>query len=248
MLKTGISSKRIWIWTVALLALAPTGLSAQEHDHGSEAEPTTASAPRVIEGRTPAHILPAEAAGILLLEGREQLEHPEEIVDRMQLADGDLVADLGCGNGYYTLRLAPRVGPRGVVFAVDIQQGMLDQMEQRAKEAGVKNIYPILSLENDPLLPAGKIDWVLMVDVYHEFADPRPMLAKIRECLAPDGRVALLEYRAEQDPATIPFPIPADHKMSVEQVKKEWLPAGFELVETLEFLPAQHYFIFKKAE
>jgi uncharacterized protein (TIGR01244 family) len=166
----------------------------------------------------------------------------------MGLTDGDIVADLGCGNGYYTLRVAKRIAPHGHVLAVDIQQGMLDQLTTRMNEANIKNIYPILGKFTDPLLPPGKVDWLLLTDVYHEFSEPEKMLAKIRECLAPDGKVALLEYRAEQDPKTIAFPIPRDHKMTVEEVIGEWAPAGFKLVERIEVLPAQHIFIFQAGD
>lgn len=198
--------------------------------------------------RKPANILPAERAGILLMEGREELEQPEKTLDAMGLRNGQLVADLGCGNGFYSLRLAKRIGPDGHVFAVDIQQGMLDQLTARMTEAGVRNVYPVLGEPEDPHLPPGKIDWVLMVDVYHEFSNPEAMLKKIRECLTPEGRVALLEYRGEQDPKTLPIPIPRDHKMTYDEVMREWLPAGFKLVERHEFLPAQHFFVFAKAE
>jgi uncharacterized protein (TIGR01244 family) len=143
------------------------------------------------------------------------------------------------------LRIAKRIAPHGHVLAVDVQQGMLDQLIARMVEADMKNVYPILGAFTDPYLPPGKVDWLLLTDVYHEFSEPEKMLEKIRACLAPDGRVALLEYRAEQDPATIAFPIPRDHKMTVEEVMVEWVPAGFELVERIEVLPAQHIFIFK---
>lgn len=192
-------------------------------------------------------MLQAENAHILLMPMRDELERPEEILDRMELEDGDLVADLGAGVGYYTLRLARRVAPSGVVFAVDVQQGMLDQLEQRAADQGVRGIYPVLGKHDDPILPAGKIDWILLVDVYHEIQEPAAMLEKIKQALAPGGRVALLEYRAEQEDGVMPAFIPREHKMTIEEVLSEWLPAGFELVERLEFLPAQHYFIFKVA-
>jgi ubiquinone/menaquinone biosynthesis C-methylase UbiE len=165
----------------------------------------------------------------------------------MKLQSGQLVADLGAGVGWYSLRIAKRVAPSGAVFAVDVQQGMLDQLQARMKEAGVRNIYPVLGGEADPMLPEGKMDWILLVDVYHELAQPQAMLAKIRQALAPEGKVALVEYRAEQDPATLPVRIPRDHQMTIAEVLREWLPAGFELVEFHEFLPAQHYFIFRKA-
>ena len=94
--------------------------------------------------RKPSSILRPEQAGILLSEGRINLEQPHKTLNFMGLQDGDLVADIGCGNGYYSLRVAERIGPHGAVFAVDVQQGMLDQLEARRKEAGIDNIYPIL--------------------------------------------------------------------------------------------------------
>jgi ubiquinone/menaquinone biosynthesis C-methylase UbiE len=124
---------------------------------------------------------------------------------------------------------------------------MLDQLLNRAKENGARNILPVLSTAEDARLPAGKIDRILMVDVYHELEQPRAMLESIKRALAPGGKVILVEYRAEQDPATLPVRIPRDHKMSVVEVLREWLPAGFELAEYHEFLPAQHLFVFQKA-
>ncbi|MBK9314948.1 MAG: class I SAM-dependent methyltransferase [Acidobacteria bacterium] len=214
----------------------------------AQIRPVTAWQQPAPQKRKPARPLPAERAAILLSEFREKYERPEEIIDRMNLKDGDLVADLGAGLGYYSLRLAKRTGPRGAVFAVDIQQGMLDQLQGRMKEAGIRNIYPVLGDEADPKLPPGKMDWILLVDSYHEFGQPELMLEKIRHVLAPDGRVALIEYRAEQDPKEFPLPIPRDHKMTAAEVLSEWLPAGFELVAYYDFLPLQHYFVFRKAE
>lgn len=198
--------------------------------------------------RKPSGILQSEQAGILLNPGREALEQPERSLDALGLKDGDLIVDMGCGNGYYSLRLATRIAPHGHVMAVDVQQGMLDQLITRMDEAGIRNIYPILGEHDDPGLPPGKADWIFMVDVYHEFSNPAAMLAKIRTSLAPGGRVALYEYRGEQDPATIAFPIPRDHKMTVDEVMSEWIPAGFRLVERHEFLPAQHLFVFEAAD
>ena len=198
--------------------------------------------------RKPSAILQAEHAGILLGAGRVELENPELTLDIMGLKDGDIVADLGCGNGFYTLRVAKRIGPHGHVLASDIQQGMLDQLTERMAEAEIRNVFPILGTFTDPYLPPGKVDWVLMTDVYHEFAEPLKMLEKIKACLAPGGKVMLLEYRAEQTEESMKVAIPRDHKMTVDEVLREWIPAGFELVERLEVLPAQHSFIFRIGE
>jgi uncharacterized protein (TIGR01244 family) len=216
--------------------------------------------PLFLVGRSPAavaqdereiaSVLPAASADFLLGEWRK-VERREELLSRMGLADGDLVADVGAGLGWYSLEAAKRVGPRGTVFAVDIQEGMLDRLRQRMDEAQIRNIHPVLSTETSPLLPPGKMDWVLLVDAYHEFSKPTEMLAGIKASLAPGGRVALLEYRSEQRlEDVLPFPRTAElekHFMSVKDVMREWTAAGFELEERAEFLPTQHVFIFKAA-
>jgi uncharacterized protein (TIGR01244 family) len=198
--------------------------------------------------REPGHILKPEQAGILLSEMRVDLEQPEKTLDFMGLKDGDTVVDVGCGNGFYTLRLSERVAPSGKVIAQDIQQGMHDQLVKRADDAGAKNIELILGTETDPKLPEGVADWMLLVDVYHEFSDPEAMLAGIKKALKPNGKIALLEYRAEQADDVMPAFIPRDHKMTIEEVMTEWTAAGFTLVERREFLPAQHLFVFQSAK
>jgi len=197
--------------------------------------------------RIPGKIIPAEYSGILLMESRIELEQPDKVIQYMGLKDGDIVADIGCGNGFFTLRVAKEVGPHGVVFATDVQRGMLDQLIERQKEANIPNIYPILGQFEDPMLPPGKVDWILLVDAYHEFSNPAPMLASMKESLVPGGRIALIEYRGEPDP-TSKFPLPKDHTMTIDQVMDEWPPAGFELVTSVEFLPIQHLFVFKNAD
>jgi predicted methyltransferase len=173
---------------------------------------------------------------------REAEEHPGVALDEIGIAPGSAVADIGAGVGYYTLLLADRVGPQGKVYANEIQQGMLDRLNQRAAAKGVHNIIPVLGTESDPKLPAGAIDVALLVDVYHEFSHPKEMIQRLRESLKPDGRLVLLEYRAE-DPNV---PILPAHKMTVKQVKAEIEPEGFRLVKRSEKLPWQHILIFGK--
>ena len=198
--------------------------------------------------RVPAQMLSADRSEVLFSEGRKAIERPNMVLDLMGLSDGQIVADVGSGPGFYSLLLAERIEPHGVVFAVDVQQGMLDQLKKRMDEAGVANVYPVLGTFTDPNLPVGKVDRVLLVDAYHEFSEPEAMLAKIRESLAPGSLVVLAEFRAEEDSESsdIVRQIPRDHKMTAEEILSEWEPAGFELVQRHETLPAQHLFIFKK--
>ena len=169
-------------------------------------------------------------------------ESPDEALAAIGIAKGATVADIGAGVGYFTWRLAELVGPAGKVYAVDIQAAMLDQLRHNMAERKLTNYEAVLGAEDDPHLPAGRIDLALLVDVYHEFSQPQKMLRKIRASLAPTGRMVLLEYRKE-DPKV---PILPAHKMSVAEVKAEIEPEGFRLEKTLENLPRQHILIFRK--
>ena len=153
------------------------------------------------------------------------------------------MCDLGCGNGFYTVELARQVGPEGTVYAVDIQPEMLRMLAERAAAENLRNIRPVLSTPIDPRLPAGEVDVVLCVDVYHEFSHPEPMLARIRESLAPAGRLVLAEFRGE-DPAV---PIKPLHKMTKAQVRAELEPAGFRVAREFDRLPWQHLLFFSVA-
>ena len=151
-------------------------------------------------------------------------------------------ADIGAGTGYFTIRLARRVGPEGMVYANDVQPEMLDRILEKSQKLDLKNIETVLGTEADPKLPAGMMDLVLLVDVYHEFSQPQRMLQAIRASLKPDGRLVLLEYRKE-DPAVR---IKEVHKMSVIQLQKEMNAVGLAHVRTVETLPLQHIVIFEK--
>jgi len=203
-----------------------------------------APAPAPVPERTPAGVMSYHGAAWLEREGRDQEQQPAAVIETMSLRDGDVVADVGCGTGYFARRMARAVAPRGKVYGVDIQPEMLDLMKDYVAKEGIANIEPVLGKEDDPRLPSGRLDWILLVDVYHEFQQPRPMLAKLKEALKPDGRVALIEYRQEGTTARHIDPL---HRMSVEQVLAEWTPAGFELAARHEFLPTQHFFVFRKA-
>jgi predicted methyltransferase len=191
--------------------------------------------------RQPANVMSFEGASWLEREGRAETEKPEVVLAAMELRQGMTVAEIGAGTGFFSRRLAKAIGPQGKVLAVDIQPEMLDLLKTYAAKEGITNIVPILGTETDPKLSVQGVDRILLVDVYHEFQKPEPMLAHIRESLAPGGTVTLVEYRLEGETASH---INIRHRMSVEQVLAEWNAAGFELVNRLETLPSQHLFLF----
>lgn len=173
---------------------------------------------------------------------RASEEHPDEALDAVGIAPGSVVADIGAGVGYFTEKLARRVGPAGKVYANDIQPAMLEQLRKNMAAARVTNFETVLGTVDDPRLPAGKLDLALLVDVYHEFSKPQEMLRHIREALKPGGRLVLLEYRKE-DPNV---PIRPEHKMSVKGVRAEIEPEGFHFEKAVESLPEQHILIFTR--
>jgi ubiquinone/menaquinone biosynthesis C-methylase UbiE len=197
-----------------------------------------------ITGRPYAGVMGAAGADWLVRPEREAEEQPDKALDLLQIAKGSTAADIGAGAGYITWRLAERVGPSGKVYANDIQPEMLALLRRNMRERKLENVETVLGLYDDPRLPANTMDLVILVDVYHEFAEPQKMLRKIRESMKPDGRLVLLEYRAE-DPKV---PIRPEHKMTVAQVKAELEPEGFRMDKVLEDLPRQHILIFKKSQ
>jgi ubiquinone/menaquinone biosynthesis C-methylase UbiE len=173
---------------------------------------------------------------------RQQEEDPQQTLQQLGLKPGMVVCDMGCGNGFYTLEMASKVSPGGKIFAVDIQQEMLHLLELRAQEAKIDNIELVLSNVVDPRLPPDSVDLVLMVDVYHEFSHPAQMMKAIRKSLKPEGRIALVEFRAED----LSVPILPLHKMSKAQIMKEYKSLGFKLVEQYDKLPWQHLMFFQR--
>jgi ubiquinone/menaquinone biosynthesis C-methylase UbiE len=170
---------------------------------------------------------------------RDSLEQPDKVLTTLNIVPGSTVADIGAGIGYYSLRLAKKVGPQGRVLATDIQPEMLSRLRDNMKKTGITNIEPILCTPTDAKLPEGQLDLALMVDVYHELANPEETMAQIRRALKPDGRLVLIEYRGE-DPAV---PIRPEHKMTLAQVRTEIEPMGFRLQQVFDFLSRQHLIV-----
>ncbi len=193
-------------------------------------------------GREIAQVMGHEAADWLDRPEREKEENPAKLMEVLPLKAGDVVADVGAGSGYYTFRLAEKVGPKGKVLAVDIQKEMLDLIRQRSKERKLSNVVPVLGEITDPKLPENGVDLILLVDVYHEFSHPYEMTVAMAKALKPGGKLVFVEFRLEDEKV----PIKLVHKMSKAQVLKEMSIHPLKHVKTVESLPWQHVIIFEK--
>ena len=242
-----------------VVVAATSGVSAQEKSGtGTEGDPKVAEAsateekedqeipPALTEykGRTIAQTMHWLGAEWLLREEREREERTTVLMKELKLKPGMVVCDMGSGNGYHSLKMAKAVGAKGKVYAVDIQPEMLRLLKARARAAELTNIETIESLPHDPRLPENTFDLILLVDVYHEFSHPQQMLQGMLKSLKKDGVVALVEFRLE-DPKV---PIKLLHKMSKEQINKEFPPNGFKLVREYDELPWQHLMFFGRKE
>lgn len=193
-------------------------------------------------GREIAQVMGHEGAAWLDRPEREFEEAPSLLVESLKLKPGQVVADIGAGSGYLSFMMAKKVGPKGKVYAVDIQPEMLEIVQNKADKAGVKNVIPKLGATTNPHLSPESIDLMIMVDVYHEFDKPFEMTENMVKALKKGGRLVFVEYRKE-DPSV---PIKEVHKMSEAQVKKEMTLFPLKWTETSKVLPRQHIIIFSK--
>ncbi|MGB3138608.1 MAG: class I SAM-dependent methyltransferase [Nodosilinea sp.] len=197
---------------------------------------------KVYLGREIAQTMGHQGAGWLDRPSRVLQERPQAAIAALELRPTDVVADIGAGTGYFARRIAPLV-PQGKVMAVDIQPEMLALLQAELEAKGIENVETVLSQLDDPHLPSDSIDLALMVDAYHEFANPREVMQGVVSALKPGGRVVLAEYRAE-NPLIL---IKRLHKMSVSQVRREMAAVGLEWVKTDDSLPEQHLLFFQKS-
>lgn len=212
---------------VLVLLLLPSALDAQQR--------------HPVSGRLLAPIMGVGGAGWLERAEREEEEAPSRAIDALGLTPGMVVADIGAGSGYYTSRIARRVGPAGRVYATDIQPGMIELLNRRITSEGLTNVTTILGAMEDPRLPPRSVDLAIMVDVYHELQQPQLFLQRLKEAFKPGGRLVLLEFRKE-DPK---IPILEVHKMSVAEVKAELEAEGFALERVIDGLPWQHIIVLR---
>jgi precorrin-6B methylase 2 len=225
-------NRRLWLASAALLAFVVAAVvlaaGAQQRRHP-------------VSGRVLAPTMGVEGAAWLDRPEREAEEAPSKAIAALEVRPGAVVADVGAGSGYYTVRLARAVGPTGRVVATDLQPGMIDIIRAKIARERLAHVELVQGRADDPVLPAATFDLVLMVDVYHELASPQVFVRKLKDALKPDGRLVLIEFRLE-DPRV---PIREEHKMSVSQIQQELGADGFRIDRVIDVLPWQHIVVLR---
>lgn len=212
-----------------------------DHDYYSYRDRSSDGIGKYYQGREIAQVMGHQAIDWLERDDREAEESPTTAINLIDLAEGETLADIGAGSGYYSSRLAIKY-PEAKVIGVDIQPEMVFFLKAKAKKLGLSNLSAQISTIQDIKLPADSINAALMVDAYHEFSHPYEMMSSIVKALKPGGRVYLLEYR-EEDPTVNIKPL---HKMSQAQAKKEMALVGLKWEKTHDDLPWQHFMVFRK--
>jgi len=172
---------------------------------------------------------------------RDAWQKPSELVQALAIRPGAVVADLGAGTGYLVGRLARAVGPEGTVLAVDVEQNLVAHLRERAEQEKTANVVPILASVDDPRLPRGGVDLVVVLDTYHHIDDRLVYFRKLRRALRPRGRVAIVDWHKR------PLPVgpPPEHKLAREQVLDEMRTAGWTLAAEHDVLPYQYFLVFR---
>ena len=181
---------------------------------------------------------------VQMLEAPERAtwQKPDEVVRALGVKAGQTVCDIGAGSGYFALRLARVVGAGGRVFAVDVEARLLEGLRQRAREAKLDNLTPVLAQPDDPSLPTAACDLILIVDTWHHLGDGPAYLRRLQSRLRPDGRLVNIDYHKRD----LPVGPPVEHKIAREDFLAQAKAAGFELVEEPTLLPHQYFLILRR--
>jgi ubiquinone/menaquinone biosynthesis C-methylase UbiE len=187
-----------------------------------------------------ARLFPPEDLGLLEGPDRDAYQRPDQIMDALQIGEGSVVADLGAGGGWFTVRLARRVGPNGRVYAEDVQPQMINAIKRRMEREGLVKVQTVLGTDVDPRLPPASLDAALMVDAYYEFEQPVTLLRNVARALKPTGLIGIVNYKKDGG-----GPGPAmEARVEPEKVIADALAAGLELRKRETFLRYQYMLTF----
>ncbi len=229
------------MFTVVLASYQCKGQTKTSDEHYTYKSGSLDGIAKWYQGREIAHVMGFQGIGWLERPEREKEENTSKLIQNMRIKPSDTIADIGAGSGYHVFKMAT-LAKQGIVYAVDIQEEMLEVINTQKWETGIENVELIKGTEKSVNLLEDSVDKILMVDVYHEFNYPVEMLASMHRALRKKGSIYLVEYRGENDS----IPIKKLHKMTKEQAVKEFEANGFSLKENIRNLPWQHCMVFVK--
>lgn len=189
-------------------------------------------------------LFPPQDLGLLEGPDRDAWQRPDYIMDALRIGEGSAVADVGAGGGWFTTRLARRVGPNGIVYAQDVQRQMIESIVRRVQRENLRNVRTVLGTATDPRLPEGTLDAALMVDAYHEFEHPLQLLRALARALKPSGRLGIVDYKLD---VSGPGPSP-DDRVPQAAVINAAEAAGLRLLTQDVSLPYHYLLIFGRAD
>ena len=169
---------------------------------------------------------------------RDAWQKPHEVIQALALKPDAVIADIGSGTGYFSVRFA-NMTPKGRVYGVDTEPDMVKYLAERARREGLKNVTAIAGAPDDPRLPE-KVDLIILVDVFHHVEDRERYFRKLRESLKPGGRIAIIDFRMNS-----PEGPPRSARIAPDQVKTELKRAGYALAREHNFLPNQYFLVFE---
>jgi ubiquinone/menaquinone biosynthesis C-methylase UbiE len=216
-----------WAWLVAL-CLLPT--------------PTSAQAPKSEHDMHRIHEDPKAYIAALEDPKRDAYQNPHEVMQALDVREGEVVADIGAGSGYFAVRLAHHVGASGRVYAVDVSTDMVRHLHRRVRDMGLLNLTPVLAPPDDPLLPE-PVDRVLFVNVWHHIDDQAGYLRLIRQRLKPGGQVVMIDFHKRELPVGPPMAM----KIAREDLIRQMEGHGFRVAKEHTFLPYQYFLVFEAA-
>lgn len=183
------------------------------------------------------------AAYIAMLEDpqRDAYQKPHEVIQALEIREGEVIADIGSGSGYFSFRFAHHVGGSGKVYAVDVSPDMVLHVNRKIRELGVKNVISQLSDPNDPLLPDASIDRFFICDVWHHIEDQSGYLALMKKMLRPGGQVVMVDFHKRD----LPVGPPMEMKIAREDLIAQMEKAGFRVKTEFDFLPYQYFLVFE---
>ncbi len=179
----------------------------------------------------------------LVTQGRDGWQLPDQVVEALRPAPGDVVADIGAGKGYFLPWFSAAVGPNGTVYAVEVDDQLIKDLRARVEAEGLSNVEVIHATFDDPGLPDGTVDLVLTCNTYHHIEDRLAYFARLRTDLKPGGRVVHIDPRDNMT-GILRFFLTTDHWTNLEAMRTEMASAGYQRVQGYDFLPVQNFEVF----